>query len=137
MNFGTRLLEAPALNKLITFSIPQGALLFAAAFLPVIIIFGGIVITRKDANSFFHWAFDLCFIKHAGDASISSIMGYNRSKLICEETLMYCHFQEPKKFLDTIGIGDEITNEAMIMLVFYLIAFRCVAFFMINFRLKH
>lgn len=110
--------------------------MFAAVLLPVIVLFGGVVVTRKDANVLFHWVFDICFVKHAGDASISSILGYNRTKLTCEDTV-YCHFQQPKKFLDAIGVGDTITYESIIMLVLFLIVFRAVAFYMINYRLKH
>lgn len=102
----------------------------------MIVLFGGIVITRKDSNVWFHWVFDLCFVKYAGDASITSVMGYNRSKLRCEDKL-FCYFQQPKKFLEAIGVEDRITIQQIFMLLVFLVVFRAVAFYMINYRLKH
>lgn len=100
------------------------------------VLFGGIVITRKDANIWFHWIFDLSFVKHAGDASFQTIFGYNRSRLICEDTL-YCHFQRPDKLLEEIGVEDQVAFETIAALIGFLIVFRLVAFYMINYRLTH
>lgn len=83
----------------------------------------------------FHWVFDICFVKHAGDAGLSTILGYNRSKLSCDEDF-YCHYQRPTKFLTDVGVGDTITYTEISMMVFYLILFRTVAFVMIKYRLK-
>jgi hypothetical protein len=94
------------------------------------------MITQKDANSFFGWVFELCFVKQAGDSGLSTILGYNRTKLNCEDEL-YCHFQQPKKFLETVGVEDHITYHALANLLFFFILFRAVAFYMINSRLKH
>lgn len=94
------------------------------------------MITQKDANVFFYWVFELCFVKHAGDASVASILGYNRSKLICDEEV-YCHFQRPEKFIETLGIRDYIPVETVVSLFTFLVTFRLVAFYMINYRLKH
>lgn len=94
------------------------------------------MITRKDANVYFHWIFDLCFAKYAGDASIISILGYNRTKLNCEETL-YCHYQRPEKVLEAIGVANEIGFKTIAGLMVFLVTFRIVAFYMINHRLKN
>lgn len=67
---------------------------------------------------------------------MSFILGYNRSKLNCDETF-YCHYQRPQKFLQDLGVDDEVTYEAVVTLLVYLILFRLVAFFMIKYRLKH
>lgn len=114
----------------------QASLLFATVSLPVIVLFSGVVIIQKDTNVIFHWLFELCFVKHAGDSSIASILGYNRTKLDCAETF-YCHFERPKKLLDVLGLDDEIGYLNIAYLVGFLALFRFVAFFMINYRLKH
>jgi hypothetical protein len=94
----------------------------------------GFIITQKDANPLFNWAFDLNFLKQAGDASLSTVMGYNRSKLDCTD--IYCHFQRPTKLLETVGVEDQITDVSIINLIIWLIVFRVVAFVMIKYRLK-
>lgn len=114
----------------------QSGLLFAAISLPVIALFGGVAIIKKDANIFFHWIFEICFLKYAGDASASTIFGYNRTKMICDDTV-YCHFQHPNKFLSTVGLDDIVTFNAIFVLILSLIFFRVVAFIMMNYRLKH
>jgi ATP-binding cassette, subfamily G (WHITE), member 1 len=111
-------------------------LFFSTIALPIIILFGGFMVTRQDASVWFHWAFDICFAKYAGDSSIATILGYNRSKLNCDDEF-YCHFQRPDKFLETIGVGDTVTELSMAILIGYLILFRLVAFFMIDYRLRH
>lgn len=93
------------------------------------------MITQKDANQYFSWLFDICFVKQAGDAGLSTILGYNRTKLNCEE--FYCHFQQPQKFLETVGVEDTITYQAIVILIVFFVLFRVVAFCMINYRLKH
>lgn len=75
-------------------------------------------------------------MKQAGDAGLSTILGYNRSKLNCEEQF-YCHFQNPQKFLDTVGVEDHITYQAILNLTVFFVVFRVVAFCMMNYRLKH
>lgn len=111
-------------------------MLFAAIILPVIVLFGGVMITRKDANVYFHWIFDLDFAKYAGDASLQSVLGYKRPKLRCDSSL-YCHYQISEKFLDVIGIEDEISFATIVSLISFIIMFRVLAFIMINYRLKN
>lgn len=94
------------------------------------------MVTQKDANFLLRWVFDICFVKYSGDASMAAILGYNRTKLKCEEQF-YCHFQRPDKFLETIGVDDEISYETVAILMIFLVVFRAVAFYMINYRLKH
>lgn len=62
-------------------------------------------------------------------------MGYNRTKLECRDA-MYCHFQRSTKLLDTLGIGEEITEAQIVNLLIMLVIFRAVAFIMIRYRLK-
>lgn len=102
----------------------------------MVLLFGGFLILKKDANVFFHWIFDMNFVKRAGDAGMAAILGYNRTRLNCNEAF-YCHYQEPKKFLDAIGLDDKITLDCMAVLVAYLIGLRLAAFLVMNYRLKH
>lgn len=113
----------------------QGSLLFAAIILPVIVLFGGVMVTRKDANVLFHWIFDVCFVKYAGDSSIAAILGHNRTKLRCDGS-PYCHFQQPGKFVEALGVDSVILPSTIAKLIFFLILFRVIAYFMMRYRLK-
>lgn len=109
---------------------------FAATTLPLVLLFGGFLILKQDAHPFFHVIFDLNFVKQNGDASMAALFGYNRSKLDCEEEF-YCHYQQPKKFLDDIGVEDQITFESVVVVLAYLVGLRLAAFLIMNYRLKH
>lgn len=111
-------------------------MLVTAVALPVIVLFSGVAIIKKDANIFFHWIFELCYVKHAGDSTLAALMGYNRSRLNCGEQF-YCHYEKPKKLIDSLELEDEIGYLKIFYLVIFLTFFRSVAFYMINYRLKH
>ena len=93
------------------------------------------MVSQKDSNDYFKWLFDVNFVKQAGDCGIASLLGYNRTKMTCDE--LYCHFQRPQKLLEFIGAGDTITDYAVIVLLICLFLFRIVAFCIIKYRLKH
>jgi hypothetical protein len=99
------------------------------------VVFGGFLVSQKDSNRYFHWLFDINFLKQSSDCGMASLLGYNRTKLTCDE--MYCHFQRPKKLLDFIGAGDTITDYAVITLLIGLFAFRLGAYAVIKYRLNH
>lgn len=73
-------------------------------------------------------------MKHALDGYGALILGFNRTKMNCEE--MYCHFVTPKTFLNEIGLVENIPK------VFYSIAaigvvFHVLTYFVFRFRLRH
>lgn len=88
----------------------------------------------KDAAFGFHWIFEISFVKHAVDGASIAILGWNRSKFEC--TSDYCHYSWPYKFLDTIGMQEDLIK-AVKMLLLFLVLFRVSAFCIINYRLKH
>lgn len=73
-------------------------------------------------------------MKHALDGYGSLILGFNRTKMNCEE--MYCHFVTPTTFLNEIDMQENIPK------VFYSIAaigvvFHALTYFVFRFRLRH
>lgn len=72
-------------------------------------------------------------MKHALDGYGSLILG-NRPKLNCDEA--YCHFASTQKFLNFIGMQENIPK------VFYSLAvigiiFHLVTYFVMRYRLRH
>lgn len=111
----------------------QGTLTFSAVFLPLYGIFSGIFILVKDTHWLFHWIFQISFIKHSLDAGATAVLGWNRDKMECNEN--YCHYQLPKKFLNTIDLNENIMMSIR-ALVTFLVVFRVTAFLIMNYRLK-
>lgn len=88
----------------------------------------------KDTAYGWHWIFELSFVKHAFDGASNSILGYSREKMNCAD--LYCHFQWPHKFLESIGVDDNMYKVIQSLLAF-LVIFRLTAYCIINYRLKH
>ena len=112
----------------------QLTLIIAACGIFFFTLFSGFFVLMKDTHHLWHWLFYCSFLKHGLDGGFLAIFGFNRSKLECNE--IYCHYESPTKFLDTLGIQASYVN-AVAVIVFSLFLFRISAFFVIKFRLKH
>lgn len=112
------------------FSHLQTCLIVAALLMAGHILFSGFIILEKDVHWMYHWIFESIYLKHAFYGVSSLILGFDREKLDCDE--IYCHFQNPRKFLEMIGVSDDLIKP--------LIAF-FINFFTLHiltyFRLKH
>ena len=82
------------------------------------VLFGGFFIMTKDIPPIMVWLFETTYLYHALDGSGSLILGFNRTKLRCSE--MYCHFQDPEKFMNFIGLSENLTK------VFHVISFTLI-----------
>jgi ATP-binding cassette, subfamily G (WHITE), member 1 len=111
------------------------SLLYASAGIAGTTLFSGFFVLMKDTSTYWHWLFQASFLKHALDADFLIIFGFNRTKLECK-TKMYCHYQLPTKFLEMLGVQTTF-HYALAMIIFSLFLFRILAFFVINYRLKH
>jgi ATP-binding cassette, subfamily G (WHITE), member 1 len=108
-------------------------LLFAALLLVYQIIFSGGLVFMKDVNPWWHWMFEISFMKHSLQGYTDVILGYNRENLECDD--VYCHFATPAKFLKFIGLESNLPK------VFYSMAFIGIslhfsAFLIMKIRLK-
>ena len=112
----------------------QYTLVIAAFGIFIITMFSGFFVLMKDASYGWHWLFYSSFLKHALDAGMEAIFGFNRKKLNCEAD--YCHYRWPHKFLESLGVQTTFTN-ALYVIIFSLFLFRLTAFFVIKYRLKH
>lgn len=112
----------------------QGTLTFASVFLPLYAIFSGIFIQMKDTAVGFHWIFEMSFVKHAMDGASVAILGSNRTKFDCDAD--YCHYRWPHRFLQSLGMQEDLTKSLQALLIFLFI-FRIAAFCIMYIRLKH
>lgn len=110
------------------------SLLIASGGIFFFTLFSGFFILMKDASYIWHWCFHASFLKHALDADLIVIFGFNRTKLDCNAD--YCHFRWPHKFLESLGVQTTF-HDALFYIVVSLFLFRILAFFVIKYRLKH
>lgn len=97
-------------------------------------VFAGVYILAKDANELFGFLFEISFLKYSTFGIVLSVLGYGRGKLDCNS--IYCHFQSPEIFLETIGFSGNF-NEIIRMLVMFFVLFRIAAFMLMSFRIKN
>lgn len=77
--------------------------------------------------------FEITFVKHAFDGACITILGSNRTKLDCAAD--YCHYRSSHKFLESIGMEENLSRSVQVLFVF-LIIFRVSAYFIMKCRLK-
>jgi hypothetical protein len=89
----------------------QSCIIVAALLMAGHILFSGFIVLQNDVHWGFHFIFETVYLKHAFYGVTSAIMGFNRTDLNCDK--IYCHFQKPRKFMDMIGIKDDLTSPAI------------------------
>jgi hypothetical protein len=107
--------------------------MIAALFMNIHVALGGVLALKKDVPGWMQWNFELIFLKHANDGILEAILGLDREKLRCEDQI-YCHFQEPKKFLTMIEAPDGFKAFYAIPIILFVI--HTAAFMFMKRRLK-
>lgn len=91
--------------------------------------------TMRDTPKALHWLFECNLVENSIKGSLLAVFGYNRSKLLCEESSIYCHFKYPQAILKEFDVSMSI-ERTLIVLVAYSIAFRFLAYWILKYRLK-
>lgn len=95
--------------------------------------FAGFYILKKDSHPFWHNFYELSFLKYSAYASEISVLGFNRSKMDCDD--FYCHFRSPQKFLQSVEFIEDF-DKCVWMLILNFVIFTIMAYCMIRYRLK-
>lgn len=112
----------------------QTCLIVAALLMASHIVFSGFIVLEKDVHWMYRWIFESVYIKHAFYGVSSLILGYDREKLECHQ--IYCHFQNPRKFLEMIGVSDNLMRPVVaFVLSFFTLHF--LTYFRLRYRLKN
>ncbi|KAL7034285.1 hypothetical protein ACKWTF_007922 [Chironomus riparius] len=129
-------------------------------FICPFLIFSGFFVQMKHIHQALHWLFHISFLKYALEGSVYSIIGFNRTKIECDEfdkEISYCRYSYPNQLLRDIGIQDCAKNntsnencdavmldnqkhdfvKVIIVLAVFIIFFRAVAFCIMKYRLKN
>ncbi|CAG9804367.1 unnamed protein product [Chironomus riparius] len=129
-------------------------------FICPFLIFSGFFVQMKHIHQALHWLFHISFLKYALEGSVYSIIGFNRTKIECDEfdkEISFCRYSYPNQLLRDIGIQDCAKNntsnencdavmldnqkhdfvKVIIVLAVFIIFFRAVAFCIMKYRLKN
>lgn len=106
----------------------------AALLMATQVLFGGFFITNEDISSSMQWMFDATYLKHSLDGIGSLVFGFNRTKLDCHE--MYCHFESPKKFMEFIGLREDL-SKTFTAIISTLVIIHIATFCTLRYRLRN
>jgi hypothetical protein len=98
-------------------------------------VFSSALLLKGHTQSFFHWMYECNFFDNAIKGSLQSIYG-NRSKIPCEENVIYCPFSHPMKILEITEAFVSIERVLMV-LVAYAVFSRLITFGFVRYRLKN
>ncbi|CRL02482.1 CLUMA_CG015200, isoform A [Clunio marinus] len=138
------------------FNVKWGCILGNMIICPFL-LFSGFFVQLKHAHHLLHWLFHISFLKYALEGGVYTIFGFNRGKIECDddEELNYCRYSYPNQLLRDIGMQDcpknSTTNcdvymyenqkadfsKVICILILFTVVFRCIAYFIMRYRLKN
>ncbi|XP_066252275.1 ATP-binding cassette sub-family G member 1-like [Euwallacea similis] len=82
----------------------------------------GFCLRRMDTPYFFRWLFTVSYFRAAFHGMVMSVYGFNRADLLCPEEEMYCHYEDPSKFLREMDIVnvDLVSNISLVVFIWSL-----------------
>ncbi|KAF7988677.1 hypothetical protein HCN44_001250 [Aphidius gifuensis] len=112
----------------------QYGVIFGSLFIMPFVVFSGFFVHLNDAPSFLQWLFHVSFIKHGFESVISSIYGFNRGKLDCDD--LYCRYAEPKEFLSIMSMNKVEYYPSLLFLIGLYILLDIIAYITLRLRVK-
>lgn len=109
-------------------------LILGSIFVCPFLMFSNFFIQMKDADAFWHWMFEVSFIRHGFEGSMQAVFGFDREKMDCDAD--YCHYRLPNKFLESLGIAESL-GSALTKLATFALVSRVIAFVIMWLRLRH
>lgn len=95
---------------------PQIAV-FIGPILAVLFSVFGFCTRYEDITPMFSWMWHISYFRAGFHGVIDTVYGMDRPFLPCPESAMYCHFKNPKLFLNEVSISqmDSITDNIALM----------------------
>lgn len=99
------------------------------------VLFSGFFAKLEDIPYYLSWLPYLSYVKYSFEGTLVSIYGLGRKKLECHE--LYCHFKDPKKFLDTMCVKGDLDTYVIdvVVLIGFFILLRICAYFVLRIKL--
>ena len=115
------------------FALQTAAFLSPVTALPFF-LFSGFLLKVKLIPASLRWISHLSFLKYYFEGAMSSIYGYDRPKLQCNEA--YCHFKDPRTILGELGLDEYVYWWNFWALLLYGVALRLLTYFVLRWKLR-
>jgi len=104
---------------------------------PIIVVllmmFSGFGVNLRDIPRKLKWGTEISFLRYGLDALVAAMYD-NRETLYCPD--LYCHYKNPKKFLDEVAMSTDNFKYDVYVLIVILMITRIAAYFLLRFRVK-
>ncbi|XP_076247033.1 ATP-binding cassette sub-family G member 4 [Calliopsis andreniformis] len=117
------------------FNVVNGTFIGPTLSVPLM-MFSGFGVSLRDIPSYLKWGTYISFLRYGLEGYVSSLYGYGRSVLPCQEkNHTYCHYKYTSKFLSDIALdGEQFWND-IVALIMILILTRCAAYLLLKWRI--
>ncbi|GLH14789.1 Protein white [Gryllus bimaculatus] len=113
-------------------SIENGIFFGPASSVPII-LFSGFFVNFSALPTYMQWLPYISYVRYGFEGTMISIYGHGRGKLKCSEA--YCHFKNPKKFLEEMDMGkSEYWIDAAALIGFFVLI-RFVTYWVFRWKL--
>ncbi|XP_015108962.1 ATP-binding cassette sub-family G member 4 [Diachasma alloeum] len=114
-------------------SVESGVFIGPVSTVPII-LFSGFFIKYTAMPSYLSWLSYLSFIRYGFEGAMLTVFGYNRPRLKCREA--YCHYREPKKFLEEMAMDKSAYWLDAVALLAMLIVLRFSTYFVLKLKIR-
>ncbi|XP_018573015.1 ATP-binding cassette sub-family G member 1 [Anoplophora glabripennis] len=116
------------------FDVVNGTFLGPTLSVPMM-MFAGFGVSLRDLPHYLYWGSYISYLRFGLEGIVGAVYGLNRPKLECPEDVMYCHYLDPKQFLDIVAVrGDQFSNDVIALLLF-LFVLRISAYVILRYKL--
>lgn len=117
------------------FNVVNGTFLGPTLSVPLM-MFSGFGVSLRDIPHYLKWGTYVSFLRYGLEGFVSSLYGYGRSVLPCQEKdHLYCHYRYTAKFLSDVALDSEQFWNDIIALLTILVVTRCVAYFLLRWKI--
>lgn len=85
---------------------PVNGTFFGAIGTAGMLVFAGFLVLFNHMPVFLYYVSYFSYLRYALDGLIQSVYGFNREKLPCPKTEMYCHYRTPETLLTELAMTD-------------------------------
>ncbi|XP_035704562.1 ATP-binding cassette sub-family G member 4 isoform X2 [Folsomia candida] len=111
----------------------QSAVFVAPITAIPVFLFGGFFVTLSSVPAYLRWMSYGSYAKYAFQSAITAVYGFDRADLKCHQP--YCHFKNPRKFLEQLDCKDVDVMEQTLCLFALVLLCRVLAYFALRLKI--
>jgi len=98
-----------------------------------VFLFGGFFVTLNAVPAYLRWISWFSYVRYSFQSILTAVYGFDRPDMHCP--IAYCHFKNPKKFLEQIDAVDIDVPQQIACLVGLLVVCRLMAYWALRLKI--